>query len=1098
MLTTAIPSATSHAGATAQNSAPSQVLSPDEVSSASQASSQPHLVALLTCYNRQHKTHALLASLKRQQPFAARLSIVLVDDGSSDGTSEMVQRCFPEVVLVQGTGQLYWCGGMRLAQRCAVDRFGQGIDYLLWLNDDVVLDDDALQRLLQQAQTCKQQTALGALVGAVRHPDSAKLSYGGRRRGPWWAPLKFSAVLPPREELQRCDFINGNVCLLPFAALSQLGGLSPDFTHSMGDYDVGLRLQQHGFELFQAPGSFGSCAGRPVQGSIADRTLPIKTRLAMLHKPNHAAPVAQWQLFLRRHGGPFSMLGRAKAQLRHWFPTWYLCFIAKAPERQRVVVVQQVVRQYRLAFWQALHQQLAAQNIDLIVLYGEPDQTEHLKNDAMQSPIAPWFIKAPVRQLGAWCWQYHSVLATADVVVCEHAIRHLLPFYLKLRGIKLVWWGHGYDHHANTGKLSSALKAWWRRQLLGLGQHYLAYTQPVADYLETTGIPSSRISVVNNSQDCSEVQHACATRQAPLGPLKVLYCGSLYREKRLDLLIAAVEAAVAQGVVQQLVIVGDGPLYAELAKLSHPWLLLRGAMFGADKAHAYAEADVVLNPGLTGLALLDAFAAGLPYITCSDSLHSPEFAYLKHGKNGLVVAGQVAALLDALRLVAQPDVWLALCAQARRTAAQLPLSQMVTSYANGLMHALGLVTYDVCLVHQAYRQRGGEDVVVERDYQWLTEQGLSVCLHRTRYSSSWSGPLAFITRLVRPQSVTQLPNARSYWLHNTQGSFGQQAARAIKHQRHALVLQTLHNMRPLWPGGVFRPGQWHTADLSSVSAAWHEKPWRDSRVGSALLALQNYRQRHWHHAVDVLVCPSKFVQREYLAAGIAATKLRLKPHYSPHPEAEALPLHRLQKALGGCDMLANAPLTEPLPAVARPIRCLYVGRVDEQKGLPWLLEVWPTLQAACDEPLRLEVVTPTPAPDLQQASQQGASIEWLTALDWPALSAHYAKADIVIMPSLVCESFGNVMIEAASHGCIVLASNVGALLDVAGPLGAHLFSAGDPIDFKRQFKMILQQLPVDPDVVLQHRQARISAWAQHYSVQAQPQWPVVLIEQQRR
>ncbi len=90
------------------------------------------------------------------------------------------------------------------------------------------------------------------------------------------------------------------------------------------------------------------------------------------------------------------------------------------------------------------------------------------------------------------------------------------------------------------------------------------------------------------------------------------------------------------------------------------------------------------------------------------------------------------------------------------------------------------------------------------------------------------------------------------------------------------------------------------------------------------------------------------------------------------------------------------------------------------------------------------------------------------------------------------------MIEAASHGCLVLASNVGALLEVAGPLGAYLFSAGDPIDFKRQFKIILQKLPVDPDVALQHRQARISAWAQHYSTQAQPQWPVVLIEQQRR
>lgn len=1044
-------------------------------SSTPQLSPTPHVVALLTCHNRRQKTEALLQSLQCQQPFHAKLSIVLVDDGSTDGTADMVKRHFPVVHVVQGSGDLFWCGGMRLAHASATARFADAIDYLLWLNDDVVLDSDALPRLLQQASQLQQMPGhrWGALVGAVRQPNTQQLSYGGRVRGPWWAPLRFSAILPNSPQLQRCDFINGNVCLLPYAALTQIGGLSAEFTHSMADYDAGLRLQQQGYSLYQAAGSYGSCAGRPVQGSIADRTLPRSTRLAMLQQPNHAAPVAQWQLFLRRHGGPFSMIGRLRAQLRQWFPRWYLSSIAKAPERKRVVVVQQVLRQYRLAFWHELYDHLASNHIELLVIFGEPDAQEALKQDAVREAAAPWFIKAPVRQWGPWCWQYHPVLATADVVVCEHALRHVLPYYLKLRGIPLVWWGHGYDHHADPRRLSAKLSAWWRRQLLRLGHHYLAYTAPVAEYLEGCGLASSQITVVNNSQDCSAVRRACLQRQVPTAPLTVLYCGSLYREKRLDLLIDAVKVAQAQGVVQRLIIVGDGPFYAELAALNLPWLQLRGALFGDAKASAYAEADLVLNPGLTGLAVLDAFAAGLPYITCSDSVHSPEIAYVRHNRNALVVDGTVAAVVEAIRSLCQVHLWQRLSAQARQTDQQLPLSAMVASYAIGLKQALGVLTYDVCLVHQAYRQRGGEDVVVERDCQWLQAQGLSVCVHRTRWHSSWRFALQVFSRMLRPVSISTLPAAHCYWLHNTQGSFGLFAARDLKRQRNALVLQTLHNMRPLWPGGVFRPGQWHGAEFSCIGAAWQQKPWRGSRFGSAWFAFRNYRQRQWHQAVDVLVCPSAYVQREYLAAGVEAAKLRLKPHFSP------------------------APLFSPASHTHGAIRCLFVGRVDEHKGLSWLLELWPELATIHDEPLRLTIITPDAVKDEQRMTESPANVRWLHGLAWLELSEQYAQADLVIVPSLVCETFGNVMIEAASHGCIVLASNVGALPELAAVLGSTLFSAGDPIDFKRQFRQVLQQLPTDAQAAIQQRHARYQQWAQHFSAEAQPTWPVGLIEQQR-
>lgn len=1045
------------------------------------ASQQPaplHLVALLTCFNRRDKTIALLQSLARQQPFPATLSIVVVDDGCTDGTGDAVRAAFPTVHLVEGDGSLFWAGGMRLAQRYAFKQFAN-IDYLLWLNDDVVLDDDALVRLLAQAASLRQPPQrlqqhqstrpLGALVGAVRSPETMQLSYGGRRLGPWWAPLRYSRILPSQSTPRPCDLINGNVCLLPVAAVEHAGELDHAFTHSMADFDYGLRLRHAGFALYQAAGSYGQCKGRPIQGSIRDKRLPLATRRAMLQRPNHAAPVAQWQLFVQRYGGPFRWLLVAKAQLRAWFPTWYLKLIEQTPEPKRVVVVQPQLKHYRLAFWNALQQRLAADHIELFVLYGEPDAVEQQKKDAISSPPAPWFVPTIGKQFGPLQWQYHPLLKTADIVVCEHAVRTLLPWYLTVKRIPLIWWGHGYDHQGRR----SGITAWWRRQLLGLGRHYLAYTEPVQQYVVQQGVATSQVTVVNNSQDCHEVANACALRRAPTGPLVAIFCGSLYSEKRLELLLESAERAVAAGVLQRLIVVGDGPQRHLIEQAQSTWLDHRGALFAHDKAKAYAEADVVLNPGLTGLAILDAFAAGLPYVTCHDSAHSPEIAYLQHGVNGFSVDGNSAALLAALSTLCHGATWRQMAAQARLSATTYGLAAMVDAYRQGVTHALGMQSYDVCLIHQAYRVRGGEDVVVARDQQWLQRQGLRVCLHQTQWpaEAKWMTMLRFVARLLWPLSVQQIPNASCYWLHNTQGSYGTGLATQLKQRPNAVVWQTLHNMRLLWPGGVFKPDEWHGPSIDSVKQAWLQRPYRQSRLLSVLMALSNLYRRDWHQAVDVVICPSDHVRSQYLRAGIDSAKLQRKPHW--------------------CPSSTNPTAQKLAQCSSRPLRFLYVGRNDHHKGLPWLLEVWSSCSVSTPCELRLVVPTATTA-------QVAPHVSVSTAHSWAQLSEHYQWADVVVVPSLVAETFGNVVIEAYAHGCILLCSQAGALPEVAATGPAFLFKAGDPIDFKRQFDHVIAALRTDSTVADAHSQQAIATWRAYYSEQAQPIWPVHLIEQLRR
>lgn len=257
---------------------------------------QPVTIGVLVAsHNRCEATVRSLETLAAQQlRLPGQLAIMLVDDASTDGTSAVVRRLFPYVNLIEGTGQLYWGGGMRLAQSVLTSRMRP--DYLLWLNDDVVLFTDALQRLLDTA--ARRPSAL--IVGALVDPTTRRTSYSGLRRA-GRSPLRLSLV-PSSETPEEVDTFNGNVVLVPKIAYERIGQIDASFPHMYGDLDYGYRAGQLGLICVVAPGHVGLCDRNDNRSEWRDPSLPRVARLRRLHSVK-VMPLKPRLEFLRRHGG---------------------------------------------------------------------------------------------------------------------------------------------------------------------------------------------------------------------------------------------------------------------------------------------------------------------------------------------------------------------------------------------------------------------------------------------------------------------------------------------------------------------------------------------------------------------------------------------------------------------------------------------------------------------------------------------------------------------------------------------------------------------------------------------------------------------------
>lgn len=262
------------------------------------------IAVLLTCHNRKEKTLNCLKHLFSQSGLnnTYQQDVYLVDDGSTDGTGSAVHEAFPSVLIIKGSGTLYWNRGMHTAWKTAAKK---KYDFYLWLNDDTELYKQALTELLLST---KKTLDLAIICGCVESPVvKGQLTYGGGRR------VKNRYVSNyPDGRLQECEIINGNCVLIPSQVYDLVGNLDWKFSHAIGDNDYALRAKKLGVSTYTTGSFVGSCDQNEFLPKWCLPTTSIRGRFFSLYSPLSYSHPVEYFIYERRH---FGML----IALKHYF-----------------------------------------------------------------------------------------------------------------------------------------------------------------------------------------------------------------------------------------------------------------------------------------------------------------------------------------------------------------------------------------------------------------------------------------------------------------------------------------------------------------------------------------------------------------------------------------------------------------------------------------------------------------------------------------------------------------------------------------------------------------------------------------------------------
>jgi len=346
---------------------------------------------------------------------------------------------------------------------------------------------------------------------------------------------------------------------------------------------------------------------------------------------------------------------------------------------------------------------------------------------------------------------------------------------------------------------------------------------------------------------------------------------------------------------------------------------------------------------------------------------------------------------------------------------------------------------NVLACHNFYQRPGGEDQVFADEVALLRGGGHAVetfTVHNDAVAGQ--GKLALAVNTIWNRSIARevgrlvrKHRADVVHFHNTFPLISPAAYYAAR-SAGAAVVQTLHNYRLLCPGSLFlRNGKVCEDCLGrSIPAAGAiHKCYRGDRAASvATVALLTAHRavRTYHRAVDTYVALTEFARGKFVEGGFPRHKLVTKPNFIQ---------------------------SDPGPGTGAGGYALYVGRLDEGKGIEVLLPAWRKVTGKYELRILGDGLL---APLVREAAAADPRIKWLGRRPMPDVFGAMGDAAFMILSSVWYEAMPKTVVESFARGTPIVASAIGALAELVTPgqTGLH-FRPGDADDLARQLQWAL-------------------------------------------
>ena len=210
----------------------------------------PHIKILILNWNGKYLLKPCLDSvLAIDYP---NYSVVVIDNGSSDGSREMLKENYPSVEILALDQNYGFAGGYN---RCFAKLTDDASDFILLLNNDTEVDSDILNSFIQAKEQFGYNQIYGGKIYYQDNPE--KIWYAGGN-----VKLKYANIYHRGIRKQdskeysihmETDYVTGCCLFTSMEVINNLNGFDEQFNMYGEDVDFCLRAKQEGINCFYWP-----------------------------------------------------------------------------------------------------------------------------------------------------------------------------------------------------------------------------------------------------------------------------------------------------------------------------------------------------------------------------------------------------------------------------------------------------------------------------------------------------------------------------------------------------------------------------------------------------------------------------------------------------------------------------------------------------------------------------------------------------------------------------------------------------------------------------------------------------------------------------